>query len=170
LSAQLSVWLVPSADQETLLRQRIADIATRTARPAFAPHLTVLGDLDIDPGPLSALLHRLHSTLPVLHLAVAGIRADPQFFKSLYLDLPVSPPLGRFRDALSRGLKRPSTAFAPHLSMAYGKLDPAERPEIDALSDLTGTILTFDRLQMVHSNQTLAPSAWRVLEEFSLSR
>lgn len=169
MTSHLSVWLVPSADQDTTLSQRIADIAARTGRPAFAPHATVLGDLEIGAAPLSAMLKDLQASLPVQHLPVTAIRAEPLFFKSLYLDLPQSLTLSRFREALAQRLALGPPPFAPHLSMAYGVLGPQDRDEIDGLGDLIGMSLALGRLQLVHSNQALAPSDWRVLEEFALS-
>lgn len=168
MTLQLSVWLAPGPDQDRVLRHRIADIAARTGRPAFAPHLTVLGDLDVARDRLSAILGEIRAALPVQELCVAEIGARSLFFQSLYLGFPQSEVLRRFREGLTNRLGLRAPPFSPHLSMAYGRLGEGEQAEIGLLSDLLGTVLRFERLQMVHSNQSLAPAAWRVLEEYPL--
>ncbi|QPM91168.1 2'-5' RNA ligase family protein [Pseudooceanicola algae] len=168
MNTDLSLWLVPARSQAARLRTRIDDLAARTGRPGFAPHLTLLGDLPVSRDRLQAALHDTGDAAAP-EMQVRAIGAEPHYFKSLYLDFGTQPDLNRWRDDILARLRLAPSPFAPHLSLAYGPLEPCEKDEIQRLGDLIGETLRLEALQIVHSNRSLPPEQWRVLSEVPLA-
>ena len=55
---KFSVWLVPQKDDEKYLSNIIEDLGAKYSAPTFTPHLTLLGDVEIELDALQNIVDR----------------------------------------------------------------------------------------------------------------
>jgi 2'-5' RNA ligase len=160
-----SLWLCPEPAAEALLGGCIADLAAEGGMPAFAPHVTLLGDLQ---GPPGRTLEACRPLLPAqaVSASVTGIGRTGNFFMALFLDLALSPDLAGLREALAAHLGVVTGPFRPHLSLAYGAPPAIADADLAARLALarTGSTMTLDRLCLVASARAVAIDDWRILD------
>ncbi|MBT0958473.1 hypothetical protein IV417_13870 [Alphaproteobacteria bacterium KMM 3653] len=165
-----SVWLMPQSDVAAQLSALNAELSAAGAGPVFAPHLTLLGDLEGAPEASAAICADLFSGSGVIEGRINAVRTGPAYFMALYAEVPL--PEGRLaaRAALIQRLERPAAqGFTPHISLAYGPDAPAMRHRFEgALEGLVGMRVVFDHLAIARSAKSIPERDWQVLQKIYL--
>lgn len=166
-----SLWLLPQADAQELLAQLIARLSRRFGTRAFAPHVTVQGNLARRLREVSAVGESLAHGLPEQRWRVRGIEQSSHYYRAFYAAFDESEAFGSL-------VPRSEQAFATadglspfaHLSLAYGTLDAASKDVLagEIAAELP-QMLTFDRLAVALSGSSVAIASWRILQTFRLS-
>ena len=123
-----SLWLALEGPANTRLREVIAGLVGRLGGPPFEPHLTLLPGLA---GPEPALVARgaeLAGSLASFPVRLTRVGGRDEYFRCLYVEADGGAALA---DAFRRACRAlghfPREPFFPHLSLAYGRLEPAAR-------------------------------------------
>ena len=130
----LSLWWLPPTALADRLQGVIDSLAARLESPPFPPHVTVEGGLSGHTEELAATLAAHASARLGPELVQIGVGTESAWNRLLYLDLARSPAVDQARVEACTALGRtvtPST-FRPHLSLAYGQLDPETRQQLAA--------------------------------------
>ena len=158
-----------SADQAEL-NSWVKRLAPEFGQPGFVPHITIQGDLET---PLEILLAKtaaLAAGCKVLDWPVHAVQSTEHFFRCLYL---------RFEETQAfRALQEGALAISgtvtgmspyPHLSLAYGQMQPRNEPLLAVVKEnfLTKR-LTFDRLSICRSSKHIPITEWSCLQDFPL--
>ena len=163
-----SIWLMPAAEDASLLAGFVADLSGRFRTPLFTPHLTVAGDTDRPVTVLAAAIADAARDVGAFSETVAAIETSEAFFRSFYARFAVIPPLAALKQRLDG---QASEAFMPHVSLLYGPVEAG--PKADAAAEvartLTGRSIRFDRLCVVTSGQDVPIEEWRVVESAALA-
>ncbi len=171
LGRGVSIWLVPEEEEASLLRRLILGLAERLGTPAFEPHVTLLPGL---PGPAEKIVlttgQLLAADLEAMAVPLGPAEGGPQPFRCLYLPIALTFRLvhahALFRSAFAPGDDEP---FAPHLSLAYGRLDEEQkrglRGEIAALAPAR---LRLGALEVVRTEGSV--EKWQSVARFPLPR
>jgi 2'-5' RNA ligase len=146
-------------------------LAPRFRTRTFIPHVTVQGDLDRRLKDVTALAATLAASLPVQRVAVRGIEQSTHYYRAFYLafdGFDAFAPLVR-RSAQASGTDAGLSPF-PHLSLAYGTLGADAKAALarEVAASVPAT-LTFDRLAVSLSGQSVGIASWRVLQTFALA-
>ena len=169
--AAYSLWLLPQAGAQEQLSDMVARLSKRFGTRSFAPHVTVHVDLTRRLREVVAVAGDLARTLPAQQWRVRGIEQSPQYYRAFYLafdDCDAFAPLGpRSAEAFTTEAGLPPFA---HLSLAYGTLDAAAKAALarEIAAELPRT-LTFDRLAVALSGQSVGIASWRTLQSFALA-
>lgn len=116
-----SLWLTLDQDTENRLSKTINDIARQFACPVFAPHITLLGEIDGKPDTLVRAAERQLSGVAAHECRVRNVNGSDDFFTSLVLDLQLDDEFRRARSAVARDLGRECPGeYHPHISLGYG--------------------------------------------------
>ena len=159
-TVKCSVWLMPRHDGAAHLRHLIESLSARFGAPAFAPHLTLIGDV-LQPAELvAASLARFQSSLRVV-VPAEGAGHSAKRFESLFVRLQPVPKLLQLRKevASALGVEVP-TGFRPHVSLMYPVNEVQERDRRALCSEVVASIpthLEFDRLSVV---EPMGPNGW----------
>ena len=174
-----SLWLLPCADDEAVLRPLMATLADLFGHAPFEPHITVQGDLHQEPGFLGQIAAEAAARTPALEWNPPLWGRSPFYFRVFFLRFAETHAF----DALSNEIvSRVQTAQGrspyPHLSLAYGEaarapgsadlVDLVESAHPGILDELGSRSFRFDRLAVVLSAKTVPLDQWRVLEAFPL--
>lgn len=125
----LSLWWLPPPALANRLHGVIDALAIRLGTPAFAPHVTVEGGLSGHPEELVRAIEGAPAARVSPELRQVGIGTDEPWNQLLYLEIERTTAVGRARVDVCTALGRTvtPTGYRPHLSLAYGVLDAAQR-------------------------------------------
>lgn len=167
-----SVWLCPERTAHDLLAGHIARLLPLSFGVGFAPHVTLLGDMQGAPQTtMDACDQMFHDHGPVT-ATVTGIAQSERFFMSLFLDLALAPDMAEPRQTLQEITgSQGQTPLRAHLSLAYGVRPGAlEAADIAALAAVfQGMTFDLDHGVVVLSSQETAIADWRVVHRFALA-
>ncbi len=113
-------WLVPAAGPERdRLAAVIAELAAGHGGPVFAPHVTLAGVVEAEPGAVTGVLERPAAGMPPFEVRLTEVGHEPVFFRSLYLRAEPSVRLTVLHEAARRALGLGPAPYLPHLSLLY---------------------------------------------------
>jgi hypothetical protein len=133
---RFSLWLTTSGPTRTAFQEVIDQLASKWNAPSFLPHITLLGNIDIEEKELMQRVNTLEKGRRRFSLELGPVQTEDSVFKSLYLPVCIdqwivnlvklrewvysafhpSDPLGRAENFPVRG------QYMPHLSLMYKKL------------------------------------------------
>jgi hypothetical protein len=166
-----SLWLLAEPAAQDRLVDLVEALAPRFGTRAFAPHVTVQGDLRRRLKDVTAAAAALAASLPVQRVAVRGIEQSTHYYRAFYLAFDGF-------DSFAPLIRRSAEAFGsddglspfPHLSLAYGTLGADAKAAIAReLAAGVPATLTFDRLAVSLSGKSVGIASWRVLQTFALA-
>jgi 2'-5' RNA ligase len=122
----VSLWLQPQGPFRERLRSVVDRLAARFGGPVLEPHVTLVAGLPGDEGEILQRAQALAATLQPLSLRLERVARRDEYFRALFVEAIGGEPLHAAHAAACRGFgHRPAGPFQPHLSLAYGRLDPA---------------------------------------------
>ena len=159
------LWLVPRGAACERLAGVIAELSALYGSPKFAPHLTILGNLEGEEQSLADVTKQVAHVLHPFDVRLKEPSYTSRYFQCLFLpvepSLPVLEAHQRARQVFGRKSRR---SFYPHVSLLYG-LFPARMKQdiIKSLpTDLPSTLLV-SQLQLIRADST-NPKDWQVVE------
>ncbi|SNT76266.1 2'-5' RNA ligase family protein [Paracoccus seriniphilus] len=162
-----SIWLQFCERGEKLLQNKIQEIADECASPVFKPHLTLVGDIEVDPSTIRQQMELLAQKIVQFDMPVRDIGASDSFFMALYLSVEIPRALLNMRIEVARKLKVDLCNIdTPHVSLAYGdsRQRRALKQQIMLAQDLRGAILRAKGISLVHSSKDVPIQQWKIIE------
>ncbi len=170
MKAEHSIWLMPCASEQADLSVWVKRLAPQFGQPAFVPHLTIQGDLETPLEILQAKTAALASSCKVLRWPVQAVQSTENFFRCMYLRFEETQAFKALQDgALAISGTVTGLSPYPHLSLAYGQMQPGQQALLALMEEnfLTRP-LTFDRLSICRSSKNIPISEWVCLQDFPL--
>lgn len=122
----VSLWLVPQEPLRERLTGVIGRLAARFGGPTFGPHVTLVAGLADDEAELVIRARALAGELQPFPLRLERVARRDEYFRALSIDAVGGDPLRAAHAAACRHFAhRPAQPFQPHLSLAYGRIEPA---------------------------------------------
>lgn len=168
--AEYSIWLVPEPATEKHLTLTVALLSAELGGEAFAPHVTVQGDLALDLKPLSVAVGALADRIPVQTWRVEQVEGSAHPFRCLYLRFGSSPGFDTLQSAAQATAGTPEGLSPyPHLSLVYGHQGAGHLGRHAGLTrEFVGQQMVFDRLVISNSSKSVPVPEWRHLAEYPL--
>lgn len=127
----LSVWLVPAENDEFYLSKIIADLGAKYNAPLFTPHLTLFGDIHIEPNKLKDILDEVFTDKNAFTIKKTKIEQSEAFFKTVFIEFELNEKLKNLYLTLAeKADKRDIAAFKPHISLIYKTMPKEEKSKI----------------------------------------
>jgi 2'-5' RNA ligase len=124
----MSLWLVPDGEVGRQLAGWIDRLAERFRSERFAPHVTLLSGLSLEPAQAEAAVAHVAAELSPFTVRLDGVDGREEHFRCLYALAVADEPLRAAHAAASRAFGRePQADFLPHLSLVYGRLLPEQK-------------------------------------------
>ena len=144
MALKLSVWLLPTAQDEPQLRALIARFAKALGSPVFPPHVTMGSDPPVTILAAVGRPEELRSSLSLDELAFGD-----DYFHGCYLTARNDTAARELQERCAATLgAKVRHDYPPHLSLAYGVLDEAQRTTARALLPSLPLHVSFDRLEL----------------------
>jgi hypothetical protein len=166
-----SFWLVPEPALEAELGKLVRALAPVFGMPAFAPHATVQGDLDLSADDAEMLARELVAGEAPLAWRAWGIQWTEHPFRTFFVAFDRADRFNALRDRSAKLVgSRDGLSPFPHLSLAYGNLPVREkiarsRPLAGAID---GRSMTFDRLVVALSGREVPVDEWKTVATIPL--
>ncbi|MBP2548584.1 2'-5' RNA ligase [Neorhizobium galegae] len=165
-----SIWLQPAAPDLERLEATVNRLAEQFGTPRFAPHLTLVEDMQRTAQDLAGVLDRNFAGETAFSAAVTTIHGLPQFFRSLYAGFE---PAGRLKHLKARAVEAFGTGsvdtFMPHISLAYGVTAEQRASVFAALErEFSGETIRFDAVAVISSAQSVPIENWQVVHTLRL--
>lgn len=167
-----SIWLCPTAKTADTLRQMIEQIAHAQNAPAFAPHLTFLGDLT---GPIATTIDACRSGFSGVgpfRAKVGRLSRSEAYFMAFYMNVILPETVADLRQSMGEVLTNATPPkFTPHVSLAYGELpahfdDTAGQTLARTLCD---DAIAFDQVAIVRSAKSIPIDHWTIAAKIDLA-
>ncbi len=164
----LSLWLTLEGPARARLRDLIAGLASRLGGPAFEPHVTLLPGLAGPEGELRPRAAELAQGLAAFPVRLTRVGGRDEYFRCLYVEADGGAALAETFGRACRLLGHfPREPFFPHLSLAYGRLEPAARAALcKELAPLVQGRCEAGQLSLVRTEGPV--SAWSILSAWPL--
>ena len=135
-----ALWLVPPrrGALSRKLRGLIEDLAGRFGTPVFAPHVTLLGGLSGASTALSGGAERMARRLEPCEVRLGEIVSRDAYFRRLVSVTAPTDALLAARELAAAAFRLPAEPYWPHLSLAYGDLDPVQTASLLAAAVAAG--------------------------------
>jgi hypothetical protein len=164
-----SLWLMPDGTSAERLSALVSSLAARLGTPVFPPHVTLIHSLAGDEQTIVGLAAGLVEHLAGQAVSLGPLESQAEFFRCLYLRVE---PAGSLRAAHVRAAQAfgvsPDPEYLPHLSLVYGRLDPAEKERIAA--SVTSEVPATIALTVVEVWRTEGPAGeWSLRRRFPLA-
>src|SRR3972149_1906104 len=128
---KFSVWLVPQKDDETYLSNIIEDLGTKYSAPMFTPHLTLLGDVEIELDVLQNIVDKVFENTKPFQIKKTKLNQSEAFFKTVFIECELDENLSNlFKVLSSKTGQRNIDSFKPHISLIYKILQEDEKLKI----------------------------------------
>lgn len=164
------LWLLPEPEALALLGQAIRELSETLGGPLFTPHLTLLSQITGSPDILAGLTKRLAGQISPFELTVRGPSYSEHYHRAIVLGIEKNPLLDDVirlaKETFRGGAREP---FAPHLSLAYGRID--EDRARASLSEILPSIparLRAGAIELVSASSQTPVGSWRSLCVFPL--
>lgn len=170
MKAEYSIWLMPCAADRVELQALVDELAPQFGQPAFVPHVTIQGDLALPFETVVAHARSLSMGCEELSWAVEEVERSEFFFRCLYLRFAANATFdGLQHEAQALTGTAEGLSPYPHLSLAYGQVQPKQVALFEALrSRFKGRRLVFDHLSVCLSSKHTPIAEWACVFETPL--
>jgi len=160
-----SIWLMPCSEHERLFSEAVQSLARRFGCPVFQPHLTLVEDMPRTCEELEPLLTQVAEGVASFEAGVETVEESPLYYRSFYARFPAVAPLKALKEKAVElfGVGSIET-FMPHISLAYGVQESADKSQAIAALErgMTGMSVRFDRVCIVSSSQHTPIEEWAI--------
>ncbi|WP_114287608.1 2'-5' RNA ligase family protein [Candidatus Halocynthiibacter alkanivorans] len=166
-----SLWLTFSAADQKRLQQAVSCLAQATGAPVFAPHITLVGEIDRPLEDISRACEEICASLGAGGVTITSLGRGDSYFMALYLNATLPAVLQHARSELAERLLDDSNRIDPaHISLAYGGDALATLALADTVSqEFIGGPLQAERIEIVRSSRDIPVKDWRRVASFDLS-
>jgi len=165
----VSLWLVPDGPEAQAIAALIGELSARFGTPTFAPHVTLMGGIGVDPEEAVTTAGELAAGLSDLSVRFEGLEHSGDYFRALVVRVaPDLPILDARRHAQGAFPSEPVGPFVPHLSLLYGTVPVETRRHLAAeVRESAPASIVMRHLDVVATEGTVAE--WRRLARLPLS-
>ena len=161
-----SIWVIPPAPLNKHLLDIIKQLADVYQGPLFEPHMTVLGNIDLELKKLDESVRKVAVITPKLNLSLESVSFSTTYFQNVLLRVKSTAELLNLNIELKKALNEDNNVFMPHISLLYGDHDMHLRENAAKSISQMNTNFTVDRLVLTPS--TPNPKDWKHLAEIPL--
>lgn len=163
-----ALWLTPEEPPLDMLARQIARLSKEYSTPRFEPHITLVAGINRPEEEIQARSVALAKTIRPFQIELGKIDYTDEYFRCIFVHVvPTNHIIKAHRAALQAFSFRNVKPYMPHVSLAYGKLDPETKKRIsagiDSIQGQTFKVCGFTLWRVVGT-----PTEWKKLKKFDL--
>lgn len=123
-----SLWLMPKGEIAGELGALIMRLSREHSTPAFKPHVTLIGGIDLPSATAIARADELAAKIKPFDVTLGHLEHRDHYFRCVFIKAEQTKPLMK-ANSTARAFfgQRRREAYMPHLSLIYGNLDSQAR-------------------------------------------
>lgn len=163
-----SLDLAPSGEVRKKLAKIISSLAKKYRGPIFKPHVTLIGEIELDEKQMFSATEKLAKSLRPFKIILGAVDGEDEYFRCLFVCAQKTRGLVEANNKAREVFKRKrDPKYMPHLSLFYGKLPQKTKEEITAKLGRKFDV-TFEAKSIRLFLTEGEPKDWRKLKEFHL--
>lgn len=163
-----SIWIIPPEPIFGKLSKIISELSSKYRCPIFAPHLTVLGNIDHELSEIKQAAEKIVSKLDDLNLSFGPVSFSTTYFQSVLIRINSTAKLMQLHFDIKKLLKDENIVYMPHISLMYGNHDMETREKI--ASGLNLHLSSFIAKQVVIIPEKPRPVDWKPVATISFGK
>ncbi len=164
---RFSLWLVPDAKANDVLRDIIHRLSLEYQSPFFEPHITLASSSTHSYESMEAITKELATSWQPLELMLTEVTYTPTFYQSLMIRVPAKTGLLSVRKKVLKGLGVDNGHWIPHVSLLYKELEVEEKKNIiNRIGDRFDLAFKPDKVYLM--NTSGRPEKWSPMKLFPL--
>ena len=161
-----SLWLMPDPLSPNKLGHIIKKLSQTYASPAFKPHMTLLGSIQMDKNEVIRRTSILSGKMRKMRVHALRASEGPSYFKSIFIEMEPAKELSRYYSVACEIFSIRAGKFNPHISLLYGRLAAREREKAINLIDYRTRLISFNRLCAFNTSGKV--ESWKKIASFAL--
>lgn len=161
-----SIWLTPEPGAGARFKDRIDKLAGTYRLYAFEPHVTLASGVTDGLDATICKCKSIFANLTEECAQVTGADGTDEFYTSLFLDIDISDELIGRRNKLCREIGGAGPEpYRPHISLAYGFENSAERADLitGLRTEFTGVNFRLSSVEIWQSPESTPVDSWKRL-------
>ncbi len=162
-----TIWIIPQEPLKKQLEDIVAYLSQKFESPVFEPHMTLLGDVEMERSEFMEKCSKLSRVIEPFPLELGEVSFSTTYFQSVFVRVRSTAPLMEANIKAKEIFGVENNFFMPHISLLYGEHSMETRSAASSNVELReGTAFTAD--SFVVTQASLEPSEWVHLEELEL--
>jgi 2'-5' RNA ligase len=167
-----SIWLEFDDTSNSALQDEVMAISNEFGGPRFAPHLTMIGDLDLPVKAVEMMAEQIARSWHPEKLLVEDVGASTKYFMALYLEIRIPDSMVTLRNSLF--LAADATKVSqdePHVSLAYGDYPYGALSQVRSRlkQKFVGTSLGVRYINVVRSSKCIPIADWKTVSRVGVN-
>ena len=156
-----SIWLLPEKDSRSRFRDLILRLSKKLKSPAFHPHCTLYGRLNIPSSNIIPAINYLSKSIDQFSTVVKKLKTGKTKWKSLYLTVEKKEEMEKSYNHCKKLFHSSRNyLFDPHVSIAYGNFTPEKLHYATKVIDIP-KYLSFSSIALVRTGENI--EEWEVV-------
>lgn len=167
-----SIWLNFCDESARKLQSKIQCFASKYSCPEFQPHLTLVGDIELELDAVRQLANTFAESAMPSEITVRDVGISDNYFMALFLLVDIPSEVQKIREFAAQSVNAGFYKLDdPHVSLAYGDLGLSSlREEKKSLmAEFLNNKLYVRGLSIVQSSKSVPVAEWKTVEKIDLS-
>ena len=162
-----TLWIVPPEPVKSILQKIILELSKKYDSLGFAPHMTLLGDIEGAEKEILEGTKKLSASLKPFTLALGEVSFSTTYFQNVFVRVKSNAKLMQANLLAKQIFNMPNNLFMPHASLLYGNHDMETREKIATEIKLHAG-LSFPADKIIIIPTTKDPKDWHHLAEIPI--
>ena len=163
-----SIWLIPDGETYIFLKNTIIELSHIFKGIKFAPHVTVVSNLDYSEKFLSKRVESIAKKVEPFCIEFNTINYLDKFFQSFFISIKKNDELNYIRNIAKSYFPKMAEEYYPHLSLAYGNIESKIKRSLK--SKIHCPIKNFKATELYLAYNDEVNFKWEVINKFPLKQ
>ena len=118
-----SLWIVPSKKSFITFSNIIKELSKKYDAPIFTPHLTLIGDVQIDFDEIVQKTEMLAQLIKPFYINFSKVEFMDEYFRCVFSPANHNTELMNVNRLIKQIINDDGSIFLPHISLLYGKYE-----------------------------------------------
>ena len=166
-----AIWIRPTGDALERIQKAVRHAHKEAGGPAVPPHVTLLTGAETTHASAELKLKHLAQRIRPFTLKLGRIEWGDDYFRSLYAAVELTSELAAAQRAAYDAFEmNPAPPFAPHLSLAYGKIgDDVKKRIAEQAGGRLDVAFEVRALHLVNATSGVPVAKWHTLIELPVA-
>ena len=167
-----SIWLIFRDESARKLQSKIRSFASRYSCPEFEPHLTLVGDIELELDEVRQLANTFVECAMPSEITVRDVGISENYFMALFLSVDIPSEVQKIRKFAAQSVNGGFYKLDdPHVSLAYGDLGlrSLREEKKSIMAEFLNNNLYVRGLSIVQSSKSVPVAEWKTVEKIDLS-
>lgn len=162
-----SVWIRPNSQALDRIQDAIRSVHKHSGGPPVRAHVSLLGGIETTLANTELRLKKLAARLRPFEIRLGRIDWRPEYYRAFFVTVEPSEALAAAQRAAHEAFERmPPELFEPHVSLAYGNFDEAQKKQwAEQLGGRLDVVFTARAEDLVNACESVPVPEWKSVKQ-----